>query len=147
MDQSTNNSRELPYYKIVHSLTQRYDGWVSYYVFSKSVTPSKSYDFIENAKAIIDDIAKRNNTRKFSLEIYDDLASLEIGYNAYGLVAYIWPMSDEQKKLYSEHFVIAFTWELETNPWNILNVYIAIGREHETLGKYNQWFEYTPNME
>lgn len=108
-----NQTLPVPPYKVVYSLSnKRYDGGENYYVLTDSVDLNNK-DFKEGIKLIVIDMVKKNGA-KISIEIHDDVNSLNVSYKEYGDMSLNRPTTDQENKFMSIHHIATFQGDLET---------------------------------
>lgn len=103
----------VPSYKIVYTLTdKRYDGGENYYVLIDPVDLNNN-DLKESMKRIVIDMVN-DYGKKISIEIHDDINSLNLSFKLYGDLSLDRQTTDQENKLMSIHHITSFQGELET---------------------------------
>ncbi len=124
----------------------RYDGGAIYFILIDKVDLSND-SFKKDIKWIVDNMTK-NKGKKISLNIYDDLESLNLSYdieenpgNYIGKTELV----SKDAELSKEHLIATYDGEMETGPhYNTLMFFPATLKNDSKVGRYVETIEYNP---
>lgn len=137
-----NEIKENLKYKIIYVLNnKRYDGGKIYYVLIEPINLNS-----DNFKTEIKTITKKiisERGKKISIEFHDNLESLNISYNYYGIGSLNRQKTNDENKILERHFIAMYDGELETNIYfNTLTFFPAAFKETLEVGKYVETLEF-----
>jgi hypothetical protein len=137
----SNQSKQTPEYEIIYSLSnKRYDGGKNYYVLIDPIDLNDK-DFKDAIKFLVIDMIDKYGT-KISIEIHDNIDSLNISYKEYGDLSLNRPTTNQENELMSLHHIAAFQGELETGLYlNTLSYFPSSGLGTE-VDKYAETIEF-----
>lgn len=130
-------------YDLMYSARTRFDGAQTYYILVPEQDLSNANFKKEIEKIIRDFVAEKGS--KLSIEIHDNINSLEISYQQYGTKTLNRLRTAQEDKMQSRHYIASFSGELSSGIYyNTLYWFPGAFNNTPETGSYVDIIEFNP---